>query len=64
MEFHRGLVAQYDGGWAKSADEPEPISHTEKVVALPAHHLALGLPGLCCESGPLALDPSELADHC
>jgi hypothetical protein len=32
-------------------------------MALAAHHLALGLPGLVIESRPLALNPTEFADH-
>jgi hypothetical protein len=33
------------------------------MVALAAHHLALGLPRLVFESRPLAPDPTEFADY-
>jgi hypothetical protein len=32
-------------------------------MALAAHHLGLGLPRLVFKSRPLALDPTEFADH-
>jgi len=40
-----------------------PAGLAQEIVALAAHHLALGLPRLVFESRPLPLDPAEFADH-
>jgi len=63
MQLDDGLIAHNNPAVPIAIDDAEAISLPEKIMTLAADHFAGGLPRLSFKSGPVSLNPTELADH-